>query len=215
MALTNTIALTTLALVKDELGITASTYDTVLERMILAASQAIGRFCNRDFRKEAATERLPGSGTLRLVLARTPVTAIASIVDDGTTVGSGTYSIENAAAGIVVGDAVWRSQDLAVGIGIGQEPVPGTGKRALVVTYTGGYVLPGDSTGTRDLPYDLEEACIVTVVALYRRRGQDRTVVQEQLGDAAQTYASSDAMTASVIPAEAQAILRRYRRVVL
>jgi hypothetical protein len=213
VALADTNALTTLALVKGELGIAdaTTTYDTVLERMILAASDAIARFCRRDFRKATVTEKLAGSGTLRLVLARTPLVSITSITDDGTTIDDDEYEIEDAAAGIVVRDTPWTAQDLAVGISIGQDPVPGTGKRALTVVYISGYVLPGDSTGTRNLPYDVEEACILTAVALYRRRGQDRSVVSEQLGDAAQSYATG--AEAHLIPAAARAMLARYRRV--
>lgn len=211
MPLANTIALTTLDLVKAELGIAlaTTTYDTVIERQILAASQAIENYCGRKFRKETLTEKYAGTGTQRLLLERTPVVSITSIEDDGSEIDADTYEIEDADAGIVWGESSWTRRGRT--IGIAADFVPGTGQKLIEVAYSGGYVLPGDSVGTRNLPYDIEEAAIITAVSLYRARGADRRVAAESVGDGSATYRLSGGD--GIIPQEAVELLAKYRRI--
>jgi len=212
-------ALTTVATLADELALStpdAGSEKARLERYINMASGAIEQFCEREFQQKSRALRLPGSGTLHLVLPATPLVSITSIVDDGTTVDASTYRIEDAAAGIVVGDTIWRQADLVAGIA--HDVVPGTGKALLVVTYVAGYVLPNDA-GTRDLPYDLEQAALITAVSLYRSRGADRRIASEAVGDASVTYAGANTAIGrgegGIIPDDAVALLKPYRRVVM
>jgi hypothetical protein len=210
-------ALTTTATLADELGITPAAGDVArLERYINQASEAIERFLGRKLQKTTRTEKLAPSGTLRLVLANTPLSSITSIVEDGTTVDSDDYAIEDAEAGIVVADEVWGSNDLVHGIA--QDAVRGTGKRDIVVTYIGGYVLPNDG-GTRDLPHDIEAACLITAASLYRARGADRRIASEAVGDASVTYGGVNTAigrgAGGIIPDEAAVLLQAYRRVVM
>ena len=221
MALTDKVAFTTVAIMEGELGIAVGSATTVLERQILAASAAIERYCNRAFRKLAVTERLYGSGSRRLVVPRTPIVGtITSITDDGATVDATTYRVEDANAGIIVGDALWhRPPEHVVEGSVGQEPVNGTGEWLFVVSYTGGYVLPGDSSGTRNLPEEIEEACIATVASLYRRRGNDGTIASEALGDYSVGYGGLNTAIGrglgGIITDAYMAILDRYRRPVM
>jgi hypothetical protein len=217
VALTNLVALTTLANAKDELGITDSTQDDRLERYILQASSAIEGYCDRAFRKTSQVETLQASGTRRIVLARTPLASLTSIVVDETTVDADEYEIEDASAGIVYRERGWPRRDAVVPWSISHDAIAGTAKRDVVVTYTGGYVLPNDSTGTRDLPFDVEAACLLTVVSIYRGRGRDRAVSSKGTGDASVSYRLPNTIIGvgmgGVIPDEATVMLAKYRRV--
>lgn len=217
MSLENLVALTTLANAKDELGLTDSSQDDRVERYILQASSACQGFTDRDFRKESTVERLQGSGTRRLVLSRTPVVSITSVVIDGETIDASEYEIEDAAAGVLYRESGWPRIDAVVVGSIARDAIAGTAKRDVVVTYTGGYVLPNDSPGTRDLPQDVEAACILTVVSMYRGRGRDRAVASKGTGDASVSYRLPNSIIGvgggGVIPDEAAVMLAKYRRI--
>lgn len=217
MSLTDAVAFTTVATMRDELGLADSSQDARLERYILQASAAIEGYCDREFRKTATTERLQASGTTRLVLARRPLVSIASIVMDDETLDTDGYEIQDADAGIVYREDGWPRIDAVVAGSIGLDPIAGTAKADIVATYTGGYVLPNDATGTRNLPYDIEQACILTVTSLYRGRGRDRSVASKATGDASISYRNPNAIigvgAAGVIPDEAAVLLSKYRRI--
>jgi hypothetical protein len=102
-------SLTTLAIVKDELSITASTYDTYLERLIGAATAYVTSFCKRTFHYEAAIiEKVAGFGTSYLCLSRAPVLTITSITYDGATINSADYAIDgDGASGLVYSPSSW------------------------------------------------------------------------------------------------------------
>lgn len=213
-------ALTTLAALKDELGISVSTFDDRCTRYINVASQAVEEYCRHSFGKAVITgERYAPSGTLRLVLEKTPLLSIEQITigegDGPEVLDAGDYYIEDAAAGIVTRNAIWRPNDLAIRYAPSQDPVPFTGPKIIRVNYTAGYVLPNDG-GTRSLPYDLEEAALVTAVSIYRSRGADRRVQAESLGDASVTYRQNvpaqGAGMGGFIPDEVLATLDKYRR---
>jgi hypothetical protein len=216
VSLADSIALTTLETVLAELGATPAPPAPVLEREILVASQAIGNFLQRTLRKGTATEKLHPKGLRRLVLPQTPLVSITSIalVDStgsSTPIDATLYSIEDAAAGIVIAQSPFVPNDPPAPWSIDRTALVGLGDRSIVVTYVGGYVLPND-TGTRDLPYDIEEACILTVVSLERARGADRRVVAESLGDYSVRLQQNEN---GLIPDEAAALLAPYRRVVM
>jgi len=73
---------TTLAIVKDRLGITVNTFDGQISQIINAVSLAIERFCDRDFDLADYTEQ----GVIlqnRLILKNRPINSIyACLVDD-------------------------------------------------------------------------------------------------------------------------------------
>lgn len=217
MSLTDAVAFTTVATMRDELGLADSSQDVRLERYILQASAAIEGYCDRKLRKTATTERLQATGTRRLVLARRPLVSIASIVMDDETLDTDGYEIQDADAGIVYREDGWPRVDAVVVGSIARDPIAGTAKVDIVATYTGGYVLPNDATGTRDLPYDIESACILTVVSLYRGRGRDRSVASKATGDASITFRNPNSVigvgAAGIIPDEAAVLLAKYRRI--
>lgn len=199
--------LTLPATVAAELGVSAS--DERLPRYIAVASDAARQYLNRDpLHYEAGiVETVAGFGTARLVLQRLPVLSIASIEFDGQAISADAYEIEDGGAGLVFRRVGWPWTTTDAG-GIVGGPLPGYERRLLEVTYTGGWVTPGQ-TGTRTLPYDIEEAVIQTVVGMYRSRGRDREIASESLGAASVTYARGG--EGGVLPATAKALLTPYR----
>lgn len=211
MALTDTIALTKLSEVKGDLGITDTSKDAVIERMILAASEAIQVYCDRKFRKETVAEKHRPSGTLRLVLDRTPIVSLTTIDDDGSAIDMTTVGIEHAGAGIIRKDSPWVHNDTALADSVAVDRLVGTGEKVLTVTYVAGYVLPNDATGTRNLPYDIEEACLDAVVTNYRKRGVDSTIISETVGDASQTFSTTGDSVGRLLPPSVLTTLNRYK----
>jgi hypothetical protein len=146
-------ALTTLAAVKDEIGITDDTADPRLQRWIDEASERIETYLDRVLASETVREtfRLTGSpGCLRL--ARRPVTAIDSIDVDGVTLASDQYEVD-AAAGLlypISGDrrVLWCAS-------------------TVIVTHTAGYA------SVAALPRPIETACLGLVRHRWAARDRD------------------------------------------
>lgn len=200
-------ALTTLETLKTELGLLdKSTYDAVLERQINAASDAIERYVGRTlYRGTVTSERVKGYGDRILLLARTPIVSVTSITRGGSTVDASSYYVENAEVGSVYSSTgwVWTAAPLE-GVAV-QDQVPGTEEASYLVTYVGGYQTPAQG-GTRTLPYDLEEAALITAVNAFRNRGKYQSLQTE-------TEAQEDATwRGDFIPGPALRLLKRYRR---
>ena len=210
-------ALTTLATMRDELGITDDSQNDRLTRMINVASAAAESYTNRTFQRGTRTQKIRPPNGPRIFLDATPLASITSITDDGATVDSSEYEIEDASAGIVFRSSGWGGRDLTVPRSIVGDVMTGTGKSWLSITYIGGYVLPNDA-GDRDLPYDIEQACILTVTSLFRGRGRDRAVASKATGDASFSFRLPNEIigvgAGGVIPDEAVVLLRPYLRVV-
>jgi len=201
-------ALTALATVKTELGISASTDDAYLERLINAASDFIERYCSRQFQRASVTEKVQGYGDSFLRLGRRPIdTAVAiTITLDGAAVDSISYEVHDAEAGLLIGKSGW-ADTTSLFEGPAWDGHAGSERKLYSVTYTGGYVLPGDG-GTRTLPYDLEDACVGLVVSRYRSRGQDQRIKSESLLSYSVTFGEAE------IPAPILAVLDRHKTLV-
>lgn len=206
-------ALTTLATAKSELQLTGSCDDSYLERLINAASDFVEQYTGRSFYNEAAkVEKVAGYATAFLTVSKSPLNSIASITFDGETVAAADYEIHNAGAGMIWkrGGWVWtapRRQDIT------DPPLPGYERRLYQVTYDGGYITP-NQVGTRDLPYDLEDAALRLVAMRYRQRGRDPSIVSERLLSWSASYdkGSGGSETAPGIPPDVVSILDRYKQ---
>ncbi|MGE4043582.1 MAG: phage head-tail connector protein [Acetobacteraceae bacterium] len=187
-------ALTTLATVKDEMGITDDAADARLQRWIDEASGRIETYLGRVLVSETVREtfRLSGAPAC-LRLARRPVTAIASIQVDGVTLATDQYEID-APAGLLY-------------------PVRGEQRirwfgRTVVVAYTGGYA------SVEALPKPIETACL----GLLRHRwaARDRDPLLRSLaipGVATEQYWVGAAGESGDIPPEIVALLDPFRTV--
>lgn len=191
------MALTELATVKAELGLTGTDSDTLLTRYINEASAAIEGFCNRVFGTQGYVDtfRQP-CGVRRLILSASPVTAVASAVEDGVALTAADYELSDAAAGFL--DRL-----------DGEDGLSWWAAAKIVVTFTAGYVMPG-SDG-RNLPYDVEGACIELVKARYHAQARDPALRSEDVDG---VYAASyrEGFTPGSLPKEVRDILARHRR---
>ena len=213
-----TSALTDLATVKDELGITDSSEDTRLERYIQVASDAIVKYCRREFsRVIGIVETHAGADFPRLYLDRLPLVTVTEVQIDGAIIEAGDFDIVDPTTGLLYREAGWPRRAFRAA-GVVQQPVNGTDQENIQVTYDGGFITPeGDpAQGTRNLPLDIEQACIDTVVSIRANRGRDTDITAEKLGDASVSYGGvNTAMgrgSGGVIPDGVIGTLKPYRR---
>lgn len=190
--------LTTVAAVKRELGITGSADHDLLDDLVLQSSSAIEGWCGRVFGREAVSEtfRLTVERPV-LSLARWPNVALGAVVEDGVPLEPVAVEVD-AASG-----ELWRLDDADRRI-----PWP---VAKITVAYAAGYRLPGDPH--RDLPEDLERACLEAVKARWFARVRDPLVKAEQV----QGVASADYWVPSTatgdpgLPPAVIGLLQRYR----
>lgn len=163
--------LTVVADVKTLLGISASTWDTLIQSLITAASKFIANYCDRDFCDAGSdvTEYYDGEeGNLKtLQLKKYPITSITSI---GSRIGSftnPTYYTYDAAT-----QYVFKPESGEVFF---QFCVP-RGHQNIKVVYRGGYAVA-------DIPQDLALACQKLVAKEYSKR-KAQGITAEHIGDA-------------------------------
>ncbi len=277
--------LTTLRRVKVELGLDLSTNakDELLTDLVAEASDAIGTYCGRDFPRAVVTETLPGTGRLRLMVRRTPLKAITSIVYADSTLDSTGYEVEDEDAGFVYREGGFYWTPVEDASQLVPHYAPSLGINEYTLTYTGGYLVPEDTVtaatlsiltstesfndsasgfpllvpgdrittagwtnaannGThtvvsrtaakivvsttslvaeastdqprtvvcRDLPRDLERACVETVKAWYLGAQHDPAVSSKRVGDLELSY--SGTALGRDLPANVTKILSAYRR---
>lgn len=210
-------ALTTLQALKDELGITDSGEDSKLEALINRYSDRIASYCNRGFHYESArSEDFAGYGSVFVVVEKPPIKSITSITYNGDTIDADNYEIHRASSGEIYTAAGWIWT-----VGYDQEinsiPIPGSERKRYTIVYACGWVTPqqalDDATLTRDLPYDLEEACLIACTSKYRNMGRNTAVKSEKLGDWQVTYGGTGAASGGAVdlPDEAKGLLAPYR----
>jgi len=200
--------LTTLIRVKDELNISGSTVDSRIVGNIKEASGLIKSYCGREFARETVTETFAGYGMVDVVLERTPIISISAISFGGSTIGTTTFEIQDAEAGILRRiDNVWTNTEYTRW---NVEPYRIQGaKNDWSITYVSGYITPGSTEAQRTLPFDIERACIDVVKTLYLRSEDDPRVKHQRTGDSSETLFD----TQHGIPPVAEDILKRWRRI--
>lgn len=152
--------LTTVGRVKASLGIADASQDALIGELIIRVSAEIVTFLRlpkaddgvvATLGRETYVETLRDvAATYELFLTRRPIASIVSVVEDGVTLVAGTDYQWNSASGVLE-----RLEDDEIGTWNADK---------IVVTYVAGYVLPDDE-GTRDLPYEIEEAAIYSISA--------------------------------------------------
>ena len=197
-----TNALTMISTVETELSLTADAQDAELTRYIDTASDQIERYVTRKlYYGSAIVEKVAGSGDAFLWISRTPLSSITSVVYDSSTVGSSTYEIYEADQGSIYRSAGWNDTKISA-----------TDYTRYQVTYVGGWITPqqaaDDVALTRNLPWDLETACISIVVGLWRQKGADRTIRSESVLNTSVNYERH----AGGIDPSVRAILDTYKR---
>jgi hypothetical protein len=200
--------LTTVSRVKVELGVTTGEKDAWISQAIPAASKLIEGEANNFWAYQQYLETIPGSGSARLVLARTPVIGTPTIVIDNGTVAD--FTVEDADAGILYRRQGWTQEVSYWPNTIKRDPNIDDVHPSIYVTYYAGFNLPSFSDpedGIAYLPANIERACILTVKAWYLRRQRDPDVSWKQVGDFAIGYRKQDSGDGLGLPPDARALI--------
>lgn len=199
--------LTTTSVVSDILGIDLASNQLFLDALIKRASSLIVSITNREFAQETVTELLPGNGSYRMVLSRTPVVSLGNISFDGTPLTQAELDdidIEDQEAGFIWNKNKWRSTNIFI-----SSITPINTRffsRKWSIQYVGGYILPGQPG--RTLPHDIEQACIEIVKTWYLNKARDGSIRRESIGDASREISLEDG-----VPITAMELLKRWIRV--
>ncbi|MFA7587661.1 MAG: hypothetical protein WCY11_15945 [Novosphingobium sp.] len=189
--------LVSLELVKTELDLTGEAQDEALEERIAQVSATVAGECNRVHFGSANVEEIVRVKTGRrtpLWLRHWPVTAVASVSEDGRTLDASEWLLaekrqllrRSKEAGRLIG---WQGCEITV-------------------TYTGGYALPEGS------PADLRRAVLVMVQASWAGRGRDPLLRRVSVpGVIDQSFALPGVVggLSGPWPSEVQSTLTRYR----
>jgi uncharacterized phiE125 gp8 family phage protein len=190
----NSFDLTVLATVKAELGITDRAEDENLTRWIKQASDAIAKYCNRVFAEETVSE------TFRLkcredglLLARFPVSAITSVVENDTTLTAATdYELtRDGDSGVLNRLRFDREWTWPIG--------------KIVVTYIAGYTL------VPDLPYGVERAAIL-LVNQYRYAATRDPLLRSETTEGAGSFSYFDSILNAGLAPEVEGLLSKLRK---
>lgn len=206
--------LTTLKAVKEELGIPEDegSQDNYIERMITAASGAIARYCDRQFARRTVMESVPGRDTPTVYLSLTPIVDIESVEIGGVEVDPGGYTVDHPNEGALRRfGGVWPWSGRMIRF-IEAERVAGSEVPNITVTYTGGYILPGDDD--RDLPYELELACIMAVSDWVQGQGTPRDAVRLQAEQVSVSFGQSGAGGRMALSTTVRELLDPWKRVI-
>ncbi|AWK85033.1 phage head-tail connector protein [Azospirillum thermophilum] len=185
--------LTTLAKVKAELQ-SPDADDALLTTLIEQASATIETFCGRSFAAAAGTETIRlDRWRERLILDRTPVVSVASVVLNGQALDPASYEVENSGSGFLLR---LDASSCSIGWPVGR----------VVVTYTAGYSAT---------PPDVERCCIDMVKLSYFSRSRDPLLRSEDVQDVvSKTWTAVPSVeTLGGLPADIAGRLSGYRMV--
>jgi hypothetical protein len=151
--------LTSLVTVTDRIGLESSGDDALLGRLIASASRAIESSCFRSFDRVVGDTFTTGAEHQEINLPRYPVESVSKI------------ELKES------GDGAWLTITPGyslIGNILAFDSIQGTWAQLVRVTYTGGYVTPGEplAPGQQPVPSDLENACVEQVVYWYQNRNR-------------------------------------------
>lgn len=240
MALDVNIALATVADVTTELGIAAASPSQIamIEDLITAYSDAVANYIGRPLGYAAnVVDGIRGYGSSpRITLKRTPILSVTSIsTDDGVTQTlwadiAGARIEDDGKSGIVwmpcaAGFSGYRTRSAT------PSPITGTERECVLVTYSGGWKLPGQTgllAGVKILPGDIRRAVVLGVATEFKRSGSgagssSSGVAAESLMSHSVTYRSDSEFVANFgsgyssiglfIPANMQHALAKYQTI--
>lgn len=202
-SVTSTYDLTTVAAVVRYLGgdptVTVASYP-LLQALITAVSRQCSTYCSRDFRLLERTESYNGVGGSLIILNLGPVIEIASV-------GNGAIAVQASTGQTAPGftndnqTLYYRGGSFAKGV------------QNVVVTYTAGFVTPGQSPLTSPprevtLPEDLQESVIEAVALRWRRiPNEDKNSIS--IADQTTSFVTS------ALPATVKAVWDAYKPAML
>ncbi|HHT9153891.1 MAG TPA: head-tail connector protein [Candidatus Hypogeohydataceae bacterium YC40] len=148
------MTLTTLAAVKEYLGLAGTGEDSLLNRLMDWATNFIHSYCGRIFLQGNYDEYYDGDGTDSLLSHQFPIVSVNSLEVDGV-IQDSTSFVVYAQIGLI-----------RLNCGIFSK-----GKNNTRLQYTAGYAFS---------PKDLEQACIELVAMKYYDRGRERLGVEKK-----------------------------------
>ena len=205
--------LTTVEAVKRNLGITDPDQDEPIMDMIRQNSAFIKSYTGRTFARQNVTETFVGKGLPNIQLSITPIISISAMTLKGAVVTG--FTIDDPEAGIIQIETGFTSTEIAWNT-IDRAVSPYAVKD-WACTYIGGYTLPSwQTTGIpRDLPYDLERACIEMTKSTFHNATLDGSIRTYKIGDTSVTWdksPSSGGVNNAGIGTVAANILDFYKR---
>lgn len=190
--------LTTVEVVKQELGITDTSADNKLLNYIRQASDLIARYCNRSFGLQTVEEVfLDVCFRGPIALRHRPVVSIISLVESTSVIDPADYELDKERGMLhraTFGGLGWHWAG------------------DIVVEYQAGYDL------LNDYPYDIERACVLLVKQSYFASTRDPTIRSEDIpGVASYSYGFGTARAAAIteIPPEVTLLLDSHRELTL
>jgi hypothetical protein len=177
-----------LADVKDYLGLSVTTYDNMLQRMITGASQWIKTWSNRDFYAGSYVQTMDGNNFETISVDQYPITSITGIVIDGVTVLPANYKADNTGQPFIT---------------LTDGSVFNKGTQNVVISYAAGY----GNVAAGTIPMDVVQACIELVAWRYT----ERTRIQQSsksMGGEVVSYSTGEGSKAAMV------ILANYKRVI-
>ena len=196
-------ALTEVTAVKNALGVSSTKFDIALTRLIGAATNAIEDYVGHVFAKQTYTETVAGRAHPIMLLTNVPIIGIPVVTCDGSVIVD--FVVRDPMVGSLYREAGWNQ---AAWLGWESEPCRyfGTEDLNFSVVYEAGYIMPGEED--RDLPAGIEQACVETVVAWYKRSSRDPAMKSKKVGDLNISYGDQDT-TSNALPPAARALLSR------
>lgn len=184
-------ALTTKDNIPDHMLLKIEQIGIETEQLINVASEKIENYCNREFKLDTRQEKYQGKNSKWLLLNNWPVHEVIEIkyyeeaIDD--------YDVNK--NGHIYRSAGWNgSKD--------------SEKYNIEVEYKAGYKLPGEDD--RDLPEQIEFACILLVKSLFDRMMRDLDISSKQVPDFSEVYFNPNMLEGMPVPV--QNLLNDYKR---
>lgn len=215
------LRLCTLQNVKDELagdpGVAGTTFDGLLTALVDEASETISSYTDQVFSQQVYRETLPGMGSTTLMLNRTPVASVASVLYQAFPITD--YTIDDKDAGILYRQNLW-DYTTQVGWVLGGAVMPGAlatdSVGGFTVDYTAGWITPSQTSppisSGPTLPLDLTKACIELVKFWYLRRRIDPDVAERRIDAVLLRYREGMDSQPPRIPRTVEWLLKPYVR---
>jgi hypothetical protein len=189
--------LTTINAVRDQVVLPDGVSDIMVGEWIDQASSAISSYCQRSFGRQVLKQTFRGATGDVLILDAVPISSIQEVRADGSVVDASGY-------------------DVSLGSGLlyrlaNDARVPWAAQR-VEVTFQAGWILPGASS--RNLPFDIERACLLIVSASAAGSTRDPMLRSETIeGVGSASWIASAEMGS--LPPQAEALLRPYSKTVI
>lgn len=162
---------------------------------ITSASRLVALWCRREFCSQSYEETLPAPGRMKLVLSERPVTAVATVTNDGDAVTE--YKIYEQSGILYKTDKYPWIGPIALGGMLGRSVMVTDIEPVLVVNYTAGYITRAMDVDNFNLPAEIEGATIEIAREIIKRdRGEAvGDITRNKTGNFDVEYGLHDTMT--------------------